>query len=71
MKNINRYKVIIIISALVLMTTISFGINVINLIVIGFIFLFGMASFGYILSKKQNKKEKEYLNMVLEIFDED
>ena len=70
MKNINRYKVIIIIAAVVLMTTISLGINVINLIIIGFIFLFGMASFGYILNN-QNKKEKEYLNKVLEIFDED
>jgi 4-hydroxybenzoate polyprenyltransferase len=70
MKNINRYKVIIIIAAVVLMTSISLGINVINLIIIGFIFLFGMASFGYILNN-QNKKEKEYLNKVLEIFDED
>jgi hypothetical protein len=70
MKNINRYKVIIIIAAVVLMTSAYLGINVINLIIIGFIFLFGMASFGYILNN-QNKKEKEYLNKVLEIFDED
>jgi hypothetical protein len=70
MKNINRYKVIIIIAAVVLMTSVYLGINVINLIIIGFIFLFGMASFGYILNN-QNKKEKEYLNKVLEIFDED